>query len=142
MPLIGSAPTRTSYPFPTCHSTHFLSQERVLMNPFQKMEEPRTTKFFSLSHDTNVLFFKYLLIITWCQIPFPCRTNKRFFNLREILNQEIFLIPQPLASFGHEWRFQLTRWYLLFSLEEPHNKEKIILMSLTRTETGKGASAN
>ena len=75
-------------------------------------------------------------------MPLPLSTNQRLFSLRETLNQVKILIPHPPESFGKERCFQFTKWYLFLTLKEPQRKEKISFLSLTKTKTGIGASAN
>ena len=142
VPRIESIPTRMFCPLPTCQAKHFPSHESVCMKPFQITEAPRTVNFFSLSHDTTDWFFKYLLIKTWCHRLFPCRTIQIFFNLKAVLNQWRFLIPQPPFSFGHERCIQFVKWYLCFSPGSPIKNANVNLLSFSKTETGIGARAS
>ena len=140
VPTIGSIPSNISIPLPTCQARHFPIHGRVWMRPFQITEACCMMKFVSLRHATIDWFFKYLLIKTRCERPLLWRTIQKCLALSAILNQNIFLIPQPPKAFGHVRCSQLTRWYLRLSPFEPQRKAKVRLMSLLRTEMGLGAS--
>ena len=69
------------------------------------------------------------------------RAFQKFFNLNDKLKLGRCFIPQPPKEIGRARRCQSTRWNFFCFAEEPHKKEKINFLSLSKIEDGIGTRA-
>ena len=76
------------------------------------------------------------------QIPKLLSTSQKLFILKEILKLGKCFIPHPPREIGRASDFQSARWNFLKFAEDPHQKLKMIFLSLSRIVAGIGKRDN